>query len=239
MGRLLSPTDDGPNAPGAVVLTNRFWTTSLHSDPSVIGKSVRLGSIEGGRTAVIVGSGTVGALSGGNRAHRQHRHQPPSVSATMVTGREHRMTEVSRGSLPAQVSTPRARSFAPFTPRCWPPIPRNTSPTITTRSMYPVHDQLNSRATTILWVLFAASALLFVIACSNVANLVLARTARRESELAVVPRWEPPPRRFAARYWRKASCCLEPEHWPGCSSPRPWSLCLAATPRVSRPAPMA
>jgi predicted permease len=48
-----------------------------------------------------------------------------------------------------------------------------------------MHDQINSRANTILWVLFAASALLFVIACSNVANLVLARTARRESELAI------------------------------------------------------
>ena len=48
-----------------------------------------------------------------------------------------------------------------------------------------MHDQINSRANTILWVLFAASGLLFVIACSNVANLVLARTVRRESELAV------------------------------------------------------
>jgi predicted permease len=48
-----------------------------------------------------------------------------------------------------------------------------------------MHDQINARANTVLWVLFAASALLFVIACSNVANLVLARTLRRESELAV------------------------------------------------------
>ena len=48
-----------------------------------------------------------------------------------------------------------------------------------------MHDQINSRANTILWLLFAASGLLFVIACSNVANLVLARTVRRESELAV------------------------------------------------------
>ncbi len=48
-----------------------------------------------------------------------------------------------------------------------------------------MHDQINSRANTILWVLFAASGLLFVIACSNVANLVLARTVRRETELAV------------------------------------------------------
>jgi predicted permease len=48
-----------------------------------------------------------------------------------------------------------------------------------------MHDQINSRANTILWILFAAAGLLFVIASSNVANLVLARTVRRESELAV------------------------------------------------------
>src|SRR5271154_1638597 len=33
LGRLLSPSDDGPNATGAAVLTYRFWTSSLHSDP--------------------------------------------------------------------------------------------------------------------------------------------------------------------------------------------------------------
>jgi predicted permease len=48
-----------------------------------------------------------------------------------------------------------------------------------------MHEQINARANTILWVLFAASGLLFVIASSNVANLILARTVRRESELAV------------------------------------------------------
>jgi predicted permease len=48
-----------------------------------------------------------------------------------------------------------------------------------------MHDQINSRAKTILWVLFAASGLLFVIACSNVANLILARAVRREPEMAI------------------------------------------------------
>jgi putative ABC transport system permease protein len=48
-----------------------------------------------------------------------------------------------------------------------------------------MHDQINARAHTILWVLFAASLLLFVIACSNVANLILARAVRREPEMAV------------------------------------------------------
>ena len=39
LGRLVDTRDDGPKAAGAVVLTYRFWSTTLHSDPNVIGKS--------------------------------------------------------------------------------------------------------------------------------------------------------------------------------------------------------
>jgi len=42
LGRLLDMHDDGPNAAGACVLTYRFWINVLKSDPSVIGKTVRL-----------------------------------------------------------------------------------------------------------------------------------------------------------------------------------------------------
>src|SRR5215468_3358489 len=48
-----------------------------------------------------------------------------------------------------------------------------------------LRDQITSRARTVLLVLLAAAALIFVIACSNVANLILARTVRREGELAI------------------------------------------------------
>src|SRR5262249_61652925 len=41
LGRLLNAADDGPSAAGAAVLTHRFWTTTLHSDASVLGKSIR------------------------------------------------------------------------------------------------------------------------------------------------------------------------------------------------------
>ena len=51
LGRLLDAHDDGPNAAGAAVLTYRFWSTALKRDPSVIGRTVRLGS----RSASIVG----------------------------------------------------------------------------------------------------------------------------------------------------------------------------------------
>src|SRR5438128_10323718 len=50
-GRLLGPSDDGPQAAGAAVLTHRFWTTALGSDPAVVGKTIRLGD----RSATIVG----------------------------------------------------------------------------------------------------------------------------------------------------------------------------------------
>jgi predicted lysophospholipase L1 biosynthesis ABC-type transport system permease subunit len=48
-----------------------------------------------------------------------------------------------------------------------------------------LRDQITSKARSVLWLLLAASGLVFIIACSNVANLILARTVRREGELAV------------------------------------------------------
>ena len=56
LGRLLDAHDDGPNAAGAVVLTYRFWTTVMHRDAAVIGKTVKLDSGGlGSRSATIVG----------------------------------------------------------------------------------------------------------------------------------------------------------------------------------------
>src|SRR5271155_4685788 len=95
LGRLLDMRDDGPSAAGAVVLTYRFWNTALKSDPSVIGKSVRLDSALGARTATIVGvlepSVPYPAETEiiGNVVTSPHH-----LSATMVTGRVHRMTEL-------------------------------------------------------------------------------------------------------------------------------------------------
>jgi predicted permease len=52
-------------------------------------------------------------------------------------------------------------------------------------SLTPLRDQITAPARTILLLLLAAAGIVFVIACSNVANLILARSVRREGELAV------------------------------------------------------
>jgi predicted permease len=186
LGRLLGPGDDGRSAAGAVVLTYGFWRNEMHSDPSVIGKVVRLESFQGARGATVVGvlEPTV-PYPVATEIIANVVTSPHHLSATMVQGREHRMTEVF-GRLAPGATLNSARSeldtvYGAMT-AAHPEVYKTEDHfRIDVTRM---HDQINSRANTILWVLFAASGLLFVIASSNVANLVLARTVRRESELA-------------------------------------------------------
>lgn len=187
LGRLLTPADDGRNAAGAVVLTYGFWRNSLHSDPGVIGKTVRLESTSGARTATIVGVLEPSVpYPVATEIIANVVTSPHHLSATMVTGREHRMTEVFARLAPgATLESARAelqtvyKAMTAAHPEVY--KPEDHYGLQVTR----MHDQINAQANTILWVLFAASGLLFVIASSNVANLVLARTVRRASELSV------------------------------------------------------
>ena len=187
LGRLLTPQDDGPQAAGAAVLTNRFWVNSLHSDRSVIGKVIRLGSFEGGRSATIVGVLEPSVpYPVETELIANIVTSPHHLSATMVTGRVHRMTEVFARLAPgAELESARTELHTVYSAML------SAHPeTYKASDHYQIevtrmHDQINSQARTVLWVLFAASILLFVIACSNVANLMLARAVRREPEMAI------------------------------------------------------
>src|SRR5450755_3096468 len=91
LGRLLDARDDGPSAAGAVVLTYRFWTTGLKKDPSVLGKTVRLGT----RSATIVGVLEPSVpYPADTEIIANIVTSPHHLSATMVGGRIHRMTEL-------------------------------------------------------------------------------------------------------------------------------------------------
>ncbi|HET9360048.1 MAG TPA: ADOP family duplicated permease, partial [Vicinamibacterales bacterium] len=183
LGRLLNAADDGPSAAGAAVLTHRFWTTVLGSDPSVIGKVVRLDT----RHATIVGVLEPSIpYPSATEIIANVVTSPHHLSATMVTGRVHRMTELFGRLAPgadleaarADLKTAHGAILREF--------PESYSPKGDFRiDAVRLRDQITSPARTVLLVLLAASALVFVIACSNVANLVLARSVRREGELAV------------------------------------------------------
>jgi len=183
LGRLLDRRDDGPNAAGAAVLTYRFWTTVLHSDRSVIGKQIRLSE----RTATIVGVLEPSVpYPSDTELIANVVTSPHHLSATMVTGRVHRMTEVF-GRLAPGTTLDQARAelrsaYSVMTkdhPEAYPASGRfNIDAKL-------LRDEITSGARTVLLVLLAASGLVFVIACCNVANLILARTVRREGELAV------------------------------------------------------
>jgi putative ABC transport system permease protein len=182
-GRLLDATDDGPQAAGAAVLTHRFWTTVLGSDPDLIGKSIRLGD----RSATIVGVVEPSVpYPAQTEIIANIVTSPHHLSATMVEGRVHRMTDLFARLAPgADLDTARAELRAV-----------HGAILDAHREAYPkkadfridavrLRDQITSPARTVLLVLLAASALVFVIACSNVANLILARSVRREGELAI------------------------------------------------------
>ena len=183
IGRLLGPGDDGPKADGAAVLTYRFWTTALKSDPSVIGKIIRLSD----RPATVVGVLEPSVpYPSETEIIANVVTSPHHLSATMVTGRVHRMTELF-GRLAPGASLESARAeLRTVHGTMVKSHPEAYSAKADFRiDAVKLRDQITSSARTVLLVLLAASALIFIIACSNVANLILARSVRREGELAI------------------------------------------------------
>ena len=186
LGRLIGPQDDGPKAAGVVVLTYPFWATALKKDPNAVGKQVRLDSFDS-RTATVIGvlepsipypADTAIIANVVMSAHH--------LDATMVTGRVHRMTELF-GRLAPGATLEQARAelqsvYATMKKDHHEAYPTNANFQIDARLL---RDQITSDARTVLIVLLVASGLVFIIACSNAANLILARTVRREGELTI------------------------------------------------------
>jgi putative ABC transport system permease protein len=187
LGHLIGPEDDGPKAASVIVLTYRFWSDALKRDPSVIGKTVHLGSVGEDRSATIIG------VLEPSVPYPQETEiianvasSPHHLSATMVTERVHRMTELFARLAPG-VSLDQARVelhsvYATMKKDHPEAYSKQADFQISAKLL---RDQITSSARTVLLILLAASVLMFVVACSNVANLILARTVRREGELAV------------------------------------------------------
>ncbi|HXT68260.1 MAG TPA: ADOP family duplicated permease [Vicinamibacterales bacterium] len=182
-GRLINASDDTPKSPGVAVLTYRFWTGALGSDETVIGRVIRLGAIPATVIGVLEPSvpyPTETEIIANNVTSPHH------LGATMVTGRTHRMTELFARLAPGadvESALTELRAVHGAVVNQYPAdYPAKSRFAIEARLL---RDQIAAPARTVLLLLLAASALIFLIACSNVANLILARSVRREGELAV------------------------------------------------------
>src|SRR5439155_1211771 len=111
---------------------------------------------------------------------------PHHLGATMVTDRSHRMTELFGRLAPGATLEAARTELTALHAAIMHEHPEAYAKSAHVQlRVTTLGDQLASPARTILLVLLAAAAVVFVIACSNVANLILARSVRREGELAL------------------------------------------------------
>ena len=183
IGRLVEPSDEGFKAAGVAVLTNRFWTKSLNSDPSVVGKTIQLGA----RNATVIGVLEPSVpYPADTEIIANMVTSPHHMGAQMITMRTHRMTQLF-GRLKGGKTIDEARSeliaiHAGIKAEHPESYPARADMRIGVAAL---RDQIAAPARPVLLILLASAAVVFIIACSNVANLILARSVRREGELAV------------------------------------------------------
>jgi predicted permease len=183
LGRLLDARDDGPNAVPVAVLTHRFWSASLGRDPAVVGRAIRLGS----RSATVIGVLEPSLpYPADTELIANVVASPHHLGATMVKERTHRMTELFGRLTPgATVEEARAELVAAHAAMVRQHPEAYEESARFQLSVTLLRDQLTAPLRPLLLLLLAAAAVVFAIACSNVANLILARSVRRERELLV------------------------------------------------------
>ncbi|HEV8358768.1 MAG TPA: ABC transporter permease [Gemmatimonadales bacterium] len=183
VGRLFNDGDDGRGAAPVMVLTHEYWMKRFHGDRGIVGKSVRLN----GKGVTVVGvvqpaptfPERMDILL--NMVNSEHH-----LSAMMVTGRTHRMTEmIARLASGATVEQAKAE-VAEITRRVHADYPEAYDAASGYHvTLKPFHEVLGEKARLTLWLLMGAAAFVLIIACANVVNLTLMRGVRREHELVV------------------------------------------------------
>src|SRR6266480_1832462 len=158
IGRTLTPSDDSPSAPPAIVLNYAYWVRAFGAAPSVVGRTVRLDST----TVTIVGVAD------------------PTNWWVVILGRL--KPGLSIGEAQADATTIfRNEMLYGVAPLSKP----EDAPAITLR---PARSGLNGETSQVapaLYVTMVIVAFILLIACANVAGLTLARSASRQKEIAV------------------------------------------------------
>lgn len=177
LGRLIQDEDLRPDAPGVVVLSYEFWVERYGKDPAVIGRGMRLGD----RTSTIVGvaepirgplPGQMAVILPWSLETDSGRHSRRN-RALMVLGRLKEGTTLRQAQTELDVVGAALR-------RQYPESDRDYSPLAVS-----VYEEMVGGIRPSLWALLGATALLLLIAVSNIANMFLARGSSRRPELSI------------------------------------------------------
>src|SRR5579885_1226624 len=178
LGRVLDEADDRVNGPNVVVLSDGLWRGHFDADPGVVGRTVTLNQ---------TGFTVVGVMPAGFTFPQGVDLWVPLQATMNPRGLENRgavyLQAVGRlkpGVTPAQAEAELNTIIAGLAKQ-FPETQAEGERVVLT----PLTDYVFGDAKPALWALFAATALLLLVAAANVANLSLARATSRRRELAV------------------------------------------------------
>jgi putative ABC transport system permease protein len=183
LGRTFVPDDDKLGAAPVLLLSYPYWKNKFGSDPSIVGKTFEMND----KVHTVVGVlPPLPQYPSESDVYMPTSACPFRSGKALIENRDARMMEAF-GRLKPGVSVVQANAdFSTIAGRLKSEYPKSYPENIgyTARTM-PLQEELTREARPTLLMLLAAAAFVLLIACANVANLMLARMSRRERELAV------------------------------------------------------